>query len=95
MQEGFATTNLTSEELELVIRDCIDELIRRRKTEPVPRQRKCCDYCGRLCEKHGSCGKCFQVRYCDVQCQLAAWPTHKLECRSPVDEKEEDVDIFG
>ena len=27
------------------------------------------------------CQGCLQVRYCDVACQRAAWPTHRVACK--------------
>lgn len=43
-----------------------------------------CDYC-----KKGStvklklCSRCKQVAYCGSECQKAAWPAHKRQCKAP------------
>ena len=46
----------------------------------------------KLCAKCGapdSSAKCpcKQVQYCSKECQLADWPSHKLQCRARLDKK--------
>ena len=52
-----------------------------------------CDHCGLTAEQASvslkDCGKCYAVRYCGKQCQLAAWPGHKEACKARVEEREE------
>ena len=53
-----------------------------------------CDHCGLTAEQASvrglkSCGKCYATRYCSKECQLAAWPGHKAECKAKVKELEE------
>jgi hypothetical protein len=38
-----------------------------------------CAQCKKPCGPN-KCGKCSQVTYCSRQCQLTAWPFHKLVC---------------
>jgi ankyrin repeat protein len=52
-----------------------------------------CDGCGLTAEQAGvrklrECSKCYDVRYCGKQCQLAAWPGHKEACKAKVEERE-------
>lgn len=39
-----------------------------------------CDLCGSTKDLK-LCGLCKQVRYCSVECQRKAWPTHKAVCK--------------
>jgi hypothetical protein len=39
------------------------------------------------------CSKCYAVRYCGKQCQLAAWPEHKEACKAKVKEREEKTRV--
>ncbi len=34
--------------------------------------------------EHKTCSRCKQVFYCNAQCQLAHWPTHKKPCKKTV-----------
>ncbi|KAG6827252.1 hypothetical protein H0H92_012613 [Tricholoma furcatifolium] len=54
-------------------------LARRRGEEP-PRAEKRCDKCGAADIPLKNCAKCRVARYCTVECQRAAWPTHKSSC---------------
>jgi hypothetical protein len=41
-----------------------------------------CDHCGRVASVPlKCCGRCRVCRYCNAQCQLDAWPTHKPFCQ--------------
>eukprot|EP00128_Syssomonas_multiformis_P000755 Colp12_sorted_trinity150504_noHs@34321 len=44
-----------------------------------PKKKKTCDQCGNSGATK-SCSRCRSVRYCSVECQTAAWKTHKKEC---------------
>lgn len=44
------------------------------------RDRKLCGHCGKACGDL-KCARCLQVRYCDAECQKAAWKAHKSECK--------------
>jgi hypothetical protein len=45
----------------------------------VPAQeRKVCVVCGLATRKR--CGRCRSEMYCSEECQLAAWPAHKVSC---------------
>jgi ankyrin repeat protein len=53
-----------------------------------------CDHCGKTAEEASvrslkDCGKCYVARYCGKECQLAAWPEHKVACKAKVKEREE------
>jgi ankyrin repeat protein len=53
-----------------------------------------CDHCGQTAEGASvdalrPCGRCYVVRYCGKECQLAAWPGHKAACKARVEEREE------
>ncbi|KAM9817253.1 N-lysine methyltransferase SMYD2-A [Neosynchiropus ocellatus] len=39
-----------------------------------------CENCFSRREDLSKCGKCKQAYYCNVDCQRADWPMHKLEC---------------
>lgn len=40
-----------------------------------------CEYCGKMGEKHGKCGRCKVVYYCSKECQSADWKLgHKNQC---------------
>ena len=43
---------------------------------------KKCSACGASAEKLLRCSTCSQTCYCSSQCQRAAWPAHKLECKT-------------
>ena len=61
---------------------------------PLPH---CCALCGKTeselaaGEKLRKCGGCGVVRYCSGECQKAAWPGHKKECRRAADPDEARV----
>lgn len=43
----------------------------------------CCDACGSgEYPSLSPCSRCLSVAYCNVECQRAAWPTHKRVCRA-------------
>ena len=53
-----------------------------------------CEHCGLTAEaasvsKLKACAKCYVVRYCGKECQLAAWPGHKAACKARVKAREE------
>ena len=53
-----------------------------------------CDHCGKTAEDASakslkSCGECYAVRYCGKECQLVAWPGHKVACKAWVKNREE------
>jgi ankyrin repeat protein len=57
-----------------------------------------CDGCGLSAEQAGvtklrECSKCYDVRYCGKQCQLAAWPGHRETCKAKVKEREEKTRV--
>jgi hypothetical protein len=57
-----------------------------------------CDHCGKTAEEASvrslkDCGKCYAVRYCGKDCQLAAWSGHKAECKARVEEREEEARV--
>ncbi|KAJ3238722.1 hypothetical protein HDU81_007302 [Chytriomyces hyalinus] len=39
-----------------------------------------CAECGKVEEDSKGCSRCNSVSYCNVACQKAHWPTHKLTC---------------
>ena len=41
-----------------------------------------CGYCGKSDGTLKSCSKCRLASYCSKECQTAAWPEHKKECRT-------------
>ena len=47
-------------------------------------ERKMCAHCGAIsAKKLPRCGVCFDVRYCELDCQMAAWAGHKAACKAP------------
>ena len=52
-----------------------------------------CDHCGKTeqasVKSLKTCARCYDVRYCSKQCQLAAWPEHKAACDTRVKERED------
>lgn len=40
-----------------------------------------CRRCGKPAEK--ACAKCQKAMYCSKECQVAAWPLHKIKCQKP------------
>jgi hypothetical protein len=53
-----------------------------------------CNHCGLIVEEAWvrglkACEKCYAVRYCGKECQLAAWPGHREACQAKVKELEE------
>jgi hypothetical protein len=44
-----------------------------------------CSYCDKVSSGKAlpRCGKCRSVLYCNAECQLADWPSHKLKCGTP------------
>lgn len=42
---------------------------------------KMCSYCHKTPERDNICNKCKKVYYCNRDCQLAHWQTHKLVCK--------------
>jgi ankyrin repeat protein len=57
-----------------------------------------CDGCGLTAEQAGvrklrECSKCYDVRYCGKQCQLAAWPEHKEACKAKVKKRQEQTEV--
>ena len=50
-----------------------------------------CDHCGTTAEEAAGlkvCRDCLPVRYCGKECQLAAWPGHKMACNAQAKERE-------
>lgn len=60
-----------------------------------PVRQDACSHCGAVggVRRHGAgqasgtvelrrCGACKQAVYCSPECQRAAWPTHRSECRA-------------
>lgn len=45
-------------------------------------KQKKCDYCGNTLDEEGvlTCTGCYRVRYDSVECQKAAWSSHKKDC---------------
>jgi hypothetical protein len=57
-----------------------------------------CDHCGKTAEEASvrslkDCGKCYVVRYCGKEFQVAAWPEHKEACKTRVKEREDAVRV--
>ncbi|KAG6811466.1 hypothetical protein H0H93_014407 [Arthromyces matolae] len=60
----------------------VQKWIRKRKgEEPAPRDEKRCGCCGDTEKSLKNCGRCQVERYCSVECQRKAWPTHKRTCQ--------------
>ncbi|KAF9458258.1 hypothetical protein BDZ94DRAFT_1271024 [Collybia nuda] len=55
--------------------------INKRKGLEAPRVEKRCDNCGTDEMALKNCSKCQVARYCSVECQRIAWPTHKQTCQ--------------
>ncbi|CAK5263662.1 unnamed protein product [Mycena citricolor] len=58
----------------------VTKWIRKRNSEEAPREKKSCDSCGKESASLKNCAKCRVARYCSVDCQRSAWPTHKRTC---------------
>lgn len=58
-----------------------------RSGPPVPCLCSECDHCGTRARGMKLCSRCRWHTYCGAECQLAAWPAHKAECRALVEER--------
>jgi MYND finger len=47
---------------------------------PVEEDKHLCIQCRARVDKVLCCGRCKAARYCGKECQVAAWPVHKLGC---------------
>ncbi len=39
-----------------------------------------CAGCGKVCADLGRCGRCKETWYCDRDCQVRSWPSHRQAC---------------
>ena len=51
-----------------------------------------CDHCGKTAAQASvislkACSQCHAVRYCGVECSVAAWPGHKAACKARAAER--------
>jgi len=51
-----------------------------RKSNAINPLLKACHQCGPTDKKLSRCARCHLALYCSVDCQRAAWPTHKPVC---------------
>ena len=61
---------------------------------PVQPPGTVCDHCGKTAAQASvnalkACSQCQAVRYCSVECSVAAWPGHKAACKARAVEREE------
>ncbi|KAG5651267.1 hypothetical protein H0H81_009260 [Sphagnurus paluster] len=59
----------------------VQKWVNRRSGKEPPRLEKKCDECGKDDVALKNCAKCQVARYCSVECQRKAWPTHKKTCK--------------
>ena len=57
--------------------------------KPAVKDEKVCGWCKKSKIDMFKCSKCRSVFYCEIDCQRADWPTHKLICKK-VDEVPKD-----
>ena len=53
----------------------------RRAGAPLPKAVRTCASCGSTAVEMSRCGGCRGPFFCRRECQVAAWPAHKAECR--------------